>query len=267
LGSDANTIEKFLDTLKSKGRSLSTIESYRTSLNVFGAWCERNQKSFLEFKAEDVLAFKQELLASGKSKNTVFLRISALRAFAKFLGKEGEMPTVTPDRQKKVFALTFDEMKDLYIRLLLHKNLRDRAIVALLLFGGLRTNEVNQLQKQDITLSDSFAHAKVNSWPVPLCREVQLHLKNYLDELPNSPQGYLFTNKDQDPLTARNIQHLVEKHFGVTPIQLKETYRYALGRFGLFQIIQRDEENLPNHITCTQIQQAFSSLYPCIYLS
>lgn len=173
--------------ISSVDRKPATREAYRKALVQFFRWVERTGRTTNALAREDILAFKDYLLAEdggevAKSELTAGLYLTALRRLYAWLEGEKIYPNIArdiqnPRRVKGVFKkmhLTddqgaayldaFEDMERRRAELLAlgqkgHRNfsrlhqeaLRDYAIVSLMLYCGLRTMEVSSLDVQDIT--------------------------------------------------------------------------------------------------------------------
>ena len=168
-------------------RKPTTREAYRKSLTQFFKWVESTGRELSKLTREDILSFKDYLMAedgteSAHSELTASLYLTALRRLFAWLEGEKIYPNIArdvqnPRKKKGVFKkmhLTEEQGKayldsfefaeaDRVSQMLIDKNgkrhfsrlhqeaLRDYAIVCLMIYCGLRTMEVASLDIQDIT--------------------------------------------------------------------------------------------------------------------
>jgi site-specific recombinase XerD len=69
----------------------TTISSYLRGVRLYLKWCEQNRHP-LEITRVQVQAYTAELITEGKEANTVRQRQAAVRAFARWLVEEDELP-------------------------------------------------------------------------------------------------------------------------------------------------------------------------------
>lgn len=115
--------------------------------------------------------------------------------------------------------------------------LRDRAIIALMGFAGMREGEVVALNIGDLQLGQRSGKAIIwlgkgeKKREVPLGREARQALHDYLENI--SPQEALFTGKGGTRISERLIQRRVEEYgrlagVPVTPHMLRHTFAKRL---------------------------------------
>lgn len=157
-GSDnwRGTVASFISTqdVKESSRSL-----YSRTLSQYFNWLEETGRlsRFLTLTRQDVLEYKDSLLASGLSALTVSSYIVTVRKFYEWAESEKLYPNIakgikTP-RRKQAFKkqhLTDTKSKEL-LQHFQDMSLRDYAIVNLMLRTGLRTVEVARANVGDIT--------------------------------------------------------------------------------------------------------------------
>jgi site-specific recombinase XerD len=144
--------------LTAENKSPTTITSYLRGVRLYLEWCESNGHP-LELTRAQVQRYAAELIADNKEANTVRLRQAALRAFARWLVAEDELPADPLEGLKppKVPAKVVEALTDDQLRALLmacqgrgFKDRRDEAIVRLMAETGLRAGEVVALNVDDI---------------------------------------------------------------------------------------------------------------------
>ena len=116
---NSRLVSGFLDYLKvEKGLAPLTIAAYTTDLGQFAAFLEKNKRTLLNARRDDVRNFIQQLFANSVDGRSVGRKLSALRHFYKYLLLDKLVdrdPTLNIDspKQWKVLpkALARDEME------------------------------------------------------------------------------------------------------------------------------------------------------------
>lgn len=139
----------------------SSKDLYKRTLQLFIAWVEKKGYELKDVTRVEVLQYKDELLAAGMSSLTVGSYITSVRRFYEWLEANKIYPNVakgikTPKRKQqfKKQPLTEEQSRAL-LSYYQDKQLRDYAIVTLLLRTGLRTIEVIRANVEDITFKGS----------------------------------------------------------------------------------------------------------------
>ena len=151
----AMLLEEFLGSQDVKD---SSRQLYRRTLRPYFRFLTTRGAPLASVTRNDVLAYKDHLLGSGLSPLTVGSYLTAVRKFYSWAEALQYYPNVakavkTPTRkqQHRKQALTAEQSR----RLLQHfreRNLRDYAIVNLMLCTGLRCIEVSRALVEDVTL-------------------------------------------------------------------------------------------------------------------
>ncbi|WP_309719169.1 tyrosine-type recombinase/integrase [Armatimonas sp.] len=146
--------DSFLDHLRTVRRaSPHTLRAYAEDLRQFCAWGEESEK---ELTPESVRSYVASLTLERKlAKTTVARKAAALRAFFKYLQRQGVIvrspaqDLQTPKRPQTLpRALTEETVAAL---LTFPESARDRAILETLYAGGLRASELVALDLDDLT--------------------------------------------------------------------------------------------------------------------
>ena len=243
----------FLDSLaRDKQRQSATVASYRRSLERFTAWLQQKttggEVAPQEITAERLRGFGRWLKAwkqpnggtlSAAAQN---YHLSALRSFLSYLHTTGltalsaiHVPLLKPERQA-VAVLSSAELA----RLLeaptqtnesLLVQLRDRALLELLLATGLKTAEVARLERSARTSTNDelkVAQPTSSQRTVKLSHQARFHLERYLSERKDATPA-LFVRHDRaggqsnQPLTPRSIQRSLEHYRKVANISKRLT--------------------------------------------
>lgn len=154
-------LEKFLEYLqKEKNYSSHTIEAYQQDIASFLVFVAESEQDYLIIKYEVVRLWIVALMEANLSKRSINRKMSALKAFYKFLMKVGEVE-VSPLQQHKTLKvekklqLPFSVAEVDAVRLSLESQegfdaLRDLVIVEMLYCLGLRRSELCGVQVADV---------------------------------------------------------------------------------------------------------------------
>jgi site-specific recombinase XerD len=239
-------IEQFLEYLEiEKNRSAQTIRNYDFYLKRFLNWS--NNISPAGITQDLIRQYRLWLnrFKDGKGealkKNTQNYHLIALRAFLKYLAKR-DIKTLSPEKIElgKMPERVVDFLDGADLERLLEiprqfnlpeitKN-RDKAILEILFSTGLRVSELVNLKRDQVNLKrDEFTVRGKGSKlrVVFLSDQAKFWLKKYLD-LRRDVSPYLFVphdraHKDQESLTSRSVERLVQKYAKAAGITKKVT--------------------------------------------
>ncbi len=153
-------LESWDISLVAANKSPTTVTSYLRGVNLYLRWCQEGGHP-QELTCAQVQRYMAELTVAGKEANTVRLRQASLRAFARWLVEEDELPDdplvglKPPKLSTKVVAgLTDDQLRDLIkaCKGPTFRDKRDEALVRLLSETGLRASECCALTLADVDL-------------------------------------------------------------------------------------------------------------------
>lgn len=140
-----------------------TVETYARAIRQLWRYLQLN--GITQPQREDILAFRDDLKASGHKPSTVQNYITATRLFFQWLETERLYPDITKhlkgaklDRSHKKDYLTSSQVKEILqsIDRSTQQGVRDYAIMTLMITGGLRTIEVSRANIEDLrTMGDS----------------------------------------------------------------------------------------------------------------
>ena len=206
-----------------------TIETYKKALRQLFNYFSLN--GIRQPQREDIIAFREELKASGLKPSTIQNYITASRLFFQWTAQEGIYPNVA--EHIKGAKLTKDHKKDYLtsrqVKEILNtverntlQGKRDFAILGLMVTGGLRTIEVIRADIADLrTVADSTVlfvqgkgrdeKAEYVKIPAPVEKAIRAYLKA---RGPASPEEPLFTslsnNSKGERLSTRTISGMVK---------------------------------------------------------
>jgi site-specific recombinase XerD len=157
-------IQNFAEDLDmERGLSKATISNYVGSLEEFVAQCDIKSPADITDRAVD--SYRRQSYRAGNTKGTVNRKLITLRTFLKWLHRKGHAPVITADsiqlaknQTHRVNFLTPDETKALLEAPLVYCThnsvpsrvpIRDRALLGVMLDGGLRVAELVSLNEGD----------------------------------------------------------------------------------------------------------------------
>lgn len=258
-------LRDFLEYLRlNRNASAHTSAAYESDLTQFfgftaqsrGVAVEALKPSHLDLGA--IRAFMADLYRQGHARTSVARKLSALRAFGRYLRREGWIETdpaalaVGPKREQKIPAhLSIDEMSRLLempdVSTALGR--RDRAILELFYASGLRLSELVGLDIAEVNLRARMVRvlgkgAKERLVPFNSTTEdsIRAWLADRAGLRQNSPTNAqsprsrvqrepLFVNFRGARLTGRSVQRLVARYvaacstrFGISPHALRHSF-------------------------------------------
>ena len=256
-------IDGFIEYLVSVGKSPTTIEAYKSDLNIAFVWCltELNNKFFVEWTKRDVQKFQGYLIKHCELNSCRIRRLKACLSsmsnyienilddefpnFRNIINKI-ESPPKVASREKTVF--TEEEVKMLLDTLVSQKKYDRACLVALAAYGGRRKSELVRFKVSDFDDShlicegalyeSDFIKTKgrgVNGKQLQ-CRTLANEFKPYFDMWMNyrKEQGieseWLFYNKE-NPKEQMNVSTLNGWYDSFSCIVGKDFYLHSLRHF------------------------------------
>ncbi len=212
----SDPIDQYLATLKTQGVSVATQRAARSDLSIFRLWWEtKHQRSFdlSQVVERDLRDWKlSRQLSDGAAPATINRGLSTLRCFCTWAVKQkllSESPSVgIEDVPSTPLAPRFlpDQAVDALLRAVRNEHdprlrLRDEAILALLVYAGLRVQEVCDVQLRDIDLAGGTITVRSGKGGkarrLPLHPDAQRILQRYLNDV-RCPKGGPAIGSDQE---------------------------------------------------------------------
>jgi site-specific recombinase XerD len=252
----------YISFLQEKGMSQNTIISYLNDIKSFLK--EMNLESNDYVTAADIRKWVNEMLTPTKGKalavSTINRRLNSLRSYYAWAVKNNRLqqnPMLdihdlksADDDSEKIMWLTEDEFEELLYIVRKkpvnsrgvnpeEKYCRDRAIIYLFTYAGLRVDELSNLKINDIDLEMKRIRIvgkgmKVRSVPISnvLLAEIQdwftfrAEMANKKDHVEESP--YVFYSQRSPKFTVRGIQTMIEGYSlpkkKLTPHMFRHTF-------------------------------------------
>ena len=223
---DFNIFERFINYLDA---SPKTVETYKKALRQFFNYI--GVHGIRKPQREDVLAFRDDLKASGLKPTTVQNYITATRIFFKWTEQEGLYPNIAEhvkgaklDKNHKKDYLTSRQAKEVLagVQTDSEEGLRNYAILSLMVTGGLRTIEVSRADVGDLrTVGENtvlFVQGKGREEKteyIKISAPVEKAIRSYLKARENVEEGQpLFTSTSNNSrgkrITTRTVSAIVK---------------------------------------------------------
>lgn len=240
-------IDQFLAYLAvERNVSPHTLKAYRTDLEMFRQFVVQDQGAETGVEEVTHLAIRRylALLHREHAKSSIGRKLSAIRAFYKYLLRQGGIRknpaelVSTPKKEKRVpFHLNIDEITALVEapRGLEMPVLRDRAILETLYSCGIRVSELTGLNVGDVNLEEGLVRVLGKGGKeriVPLGRHASGAISSYLRcrKGPAIDAPFLL-NVRGGRLTSRSVARIIDKYIlklaamkKISPHTLRHTF-------------------------------------------
>jgi site-specific recombinase XerD len=227
----------FTNWLECEGRSALTISAYRRDVELYARWFE--QEAGMDFTpslltGRDLRAWREaSIYKEGVEGSTWNRRRASLRVFSTWALRAGLVAAdpfegVRPADVREPAILWLEDNE--FNRILRHlehqvnsattdswriQAIRNRAIVVLMVFAGLRESEVVNLRLSSLLLNErkgavSIRDGKGGTFAeIPLNHEAVTDLRAWV-AIRGSQDGILFAGKGTEQLTPRQVQRMVK---------------------------------------------------------
>lgn len=228
--SDRQILDAFIDNIWiEKGLSQNTLDSYRSDLEQFFSWLEKNNHSYIKTSKKEILSYLSFLFQKGLGSKTVARKLSSLKSFFRYLvfksiipndpSSEVETPKLLKSipksiSEKEVEALLAapDEKTDI--------GLRDKTMIETLYSCGLRISELTNLELLNLNLRQGVIRVigkgqKERLVPMgdQLIGLLELYISSSRKNLLNKRHSdFLFLSTRRKRMTRQSFWHRI-KHY------------------------------------------------------
>jgi integrase/recombinase XerC len=235
-------LERFHRHLLESDRAKSA-KAYLTDIRMFAEWMQDQTGNFSvrSITPLDIVEYRQHLQDENRAPTTINRKLTSLKLFFKWLCTQGEI-TDNPAEDVKFVAvgnrqsirwLNRNQQAALMRAVREKGNLRDEAIIGLMLHAGLRVSEVSRLTKEDLYIGERSGRVIVRAGKgnkyreVPLNKTIRKILARWLSE---NKSECLFPNRYGSQISVRGIYDLVAEYAylarleNVSPHTLRHTF-------------------------------------------
>lgn len=277
-----------------KNLSSNSVNSYITDLTKYIEFLQKkfSVKDIKDIETDMIKKYIQQLKKGGFESSSISRKISAIKAFHKYISKDEEIPDSAqsikkPKKEEKLpIVLTIEEIDAMFNTIKGNEpmDLRNRCMLEFLYGSGLRISELLDLTPKNIhihskeiniigkgnkerivPLSDMAIDA-FNKW----MSKGKIHFKT-------KPGNYLFINKSGDKLTRQGVWKLIKemaKNAGITKEISPHTLRHSFAthllnngfnlRYVQFLLGHKDisTTQIYTHITLDKLREDYLLAHP-----
>lgn len=202
--------EEFLKRLETEIKiaklSDCTLRNYRDFNRQL---LEHSKKSPSEIEQQDIKYFLADKMANRASASSILFLASIRFAYSAVLGKDPTTGIKRPKKENKIpIVLTRQEINNL---IQAASTLKTKLILQLLYSSGLRVSETVNIKPNDLDFNENIGWVRGGKGKKDrmfiLSKKLYTKLKKFIEK--HSDWGYVFSKNR--PLTARNIQKLIQK--------------------------------------------------------
>lgn len=215
-------LDRFVNYLKSQGKSNFTIVAYKKDLEQFVGFLTSREKSDVrEVKKEDIEAFIGKLLQENYTKKSASRKLNSIRTFFRYLKNEKTIeqnPSLDVSHPKYTQAppRIFSKLEYRALRDVGKEDPRTYALIEILLQTGIKIGELANLKLTDIEDSSLkiSSYGKSLERRVPLNKAAKKAVEEYLKTRGNSTSdNHLFITRTGHSLLIRNIRQIITRCF------------------------------------------------------
>lgn len=235
-----NLLQDYRDYLYDQDKSEQTVKAYMTDLRSFSRWSQDITGESLDLESVtpmEIIDYRNAMLDWGKKPSTINRSLISISNFCQWAQQNDLIPNNPAEGIRSVAeeplaprALERKEQLALLRAVRKSANLRDLAIITMLLHTGMRVSELCNLRISDIRISTNSNMITVREGKgtkrrnIPLNSTVIRVLKDYLNSFdknkkttvvasPTPEQGrFLFYGQKRMPLTDRGVRYITQKY-------------------------------------------------------
>lgn len=250
---DQEMIKEYYLYLQIQKRAPKTITVYISQLHHFFRWLVSEEKELGDVDRHDLINFRDLMLEKGMKVTTVNKALSVLSSFfnwarnkgyitknhaenLRILGQKGSSKPnwLTEKEEEQLLAYVSKERNP-------WKKARNEALIYLMLYAGLRIDEVSQLQNNSVHANTMIIYSQgQEKRKVAIEGRVSSKVDDWLKHrfMTHKTSPYLFITERSGKMQARSIQFVIEGYgkklgFPLTSQRLRHTYCRSLTKQGI----------------------------------
>ena len=233
-------LQDYRDYLYDQDKSEQTVKAYMADLRSFSRWFQHSTGESIDLESltpMEVIDYRNTMLERGKKPSTINRSLISISSFCQW-AQQNDLILNNPAEgirsvtEEPLAPRALERKEQLALLRVVRKsgNLRDLAIITMLLHTGIRVSELCNLRISDIRISINSNMITVREGKgtkqrnIPLNSTVIRVLKDYLNSFykeektaiitsSNPEQGrFLFYGQKRMPLTDRGVRHLIKKY-------------------------------------------------------
>ena len=237
-------LQDYRDYLYDLDKSEKTIQAYMADLRAFSHWFETETGEPLipeNITPLDVIDYRKDMLDQARKPSTINRRLISISSFCQWAQKTDLIPNnpvegIRPVAEEPLGPAALERKQQLALVRAVRKsgNIRDLAIITILLHTGIRVNELCNLHVTDIVLSKNSNMITVREGKGTKRRNIPLNptvvgiLKDYLESkngyrarigASNDQSQFLFYGQKRTPLTDRGVRYIIKKYAYIAKIE------------------------------------------------
>ena len=239
-------LQDYRDYLYDQDKSEQTVKAYMADLRSFSRWFQHITGESLDLESItpiEIIDYRNAMLDWGKKPSTINRSLISISSFCQWaqqndliLNNPAEGIRSVAEEPLAPRALERKEQLGLLRAVRKSGNLRDLAIVTMLLHTGMRVSELCNLRVYDISISTNSNMIAVREGKgtkrrnIPLNSTVIRVLKDYLQSFSSDGQTtlitgpapekerFLFYGQKRMPLTDRGVRYIIQKYAYIAKI-------------------------------------------------
>ncbi len=284
-----NLVHSFISYIENKNYSINTLTSYINDLYYFYLFIKKDLDKVKYDDVRDYLEYMK--LSDHKKKSTTIRRtISSLKAFYKYLYKNGYMlkkdypmaKIFSPKVEKRLpHFIYYNDLLEIIRESSKDKDgVRDRLIIEMLYATGVRVSELVNMKISDIDFNNKriIVHGKGNKERIVYYGEyAEEVLKEYLETHVRKDNEYVFLNNKGDKITDRGIRFIIDNIMDklsikvhVTPHVLRHTFATDMLNNGCdIKVVQEllghsslKATEIYTHVTNERLKEVYYNCFP-----
>ena len=250
---DKGIVKNYVRYLKlQRNVSPNTLDAYQRDLEKLLVWLDREQKTVLDLKLEDLQAFAAGLHDIGIGPRSQCRILSGIRSFCRFMQLDGyrdddptellESPVLGEHLPEVLSTAEVDQLEN-SIDLSKWEGHRNRAIIEVLFSCGLRVSELVNLKLSDLYLDEQFVRVMgkgAKERIVPISPSAIKELGWWFDDrrhmnIKRGEEDYVFLNRRGAHLTRTMILIMIKQQAEaagiaktISPHTLRHSFATAL---------------------------------------